>query len=402
MTFGLLWLILVMAFPRGYTNIKTYGLIVISFIAFLEMMIFYIKINTKYVIVIIGFICMCLSSLLLGLINGYKFDTHDFVLIQYYVMIPICALILSMIFYSNDRLCNLKKVLIFINFYINSFNLLYFLADRNILPKFAFFNMGFLASAQTQQNQLALRMSNEPALIFLMPFIIITLYDLKGYKKIYKLMSYFGTFLGIIYAALSGRRALQVVIIFSLCYLVILLLKEKNLGKISKFAIIFLGAIIGISIILTFMSDILELDSIFKSITETFSKGFDKKDYGMVKRSSNMIALLDGWANNPFTVLFGNGLNSYSKYSIASSTTMWSYEVFYPAFLYQTGIVGTSLFFIIIIGIIIKLNKKSKTMEYSNDYRAIKIAFICVIVATGTNPLIFNVWLWGVVGAFII
>lgn len=399
---GLPWLILVMAYARGHTSIKILGLLILLVVALMEIAIYKVEIKTKYIVTILAFICICISSLLLGVMSGYKFNSDDYVLIQYYIIIPIASLILAMIFYEDKRINSLKKWLIFINFYINTFNLLYFLAQKNVIPQFGFLNMGILASAQVKNNQLFLRMSNEPALIFLMPFVIISFYDLNSYDKKFRILSFIGAFIGIIYAFLSGRKALQVTILISILYLIFLLLKELKIKRIVKYLCIFLIFIIGISISLLFMSDILGLESIFDSAINTFINGVSKSDYGIIKRSSNIVALLEGWCKNGFTIIFGSGLNSYTKNSIAGSNTLWSYEVFYPAFLYQTGIVGMLSFFIIVFGIISRLNYKIKTMNYSNDYRAIKIAFICILIATGSNPLIYNIWLWAIVCAFII
>ncbi len=402
MTIGLAWLVLVMGFPRAYTDIKIYGLIFISFIALTEIMVKKIKINIKYMISILFFIVICVSSLLLGVISGYKFNSDDIPLIQYYIITPICSLLLAMIFYNKDRREVLKKSLICIAFGISLYNLLYLLSYNNIIPNFSILQFGFLASNEVYENQLAVRMSNEPALIFLMPFLIISLYDLKSYEKKYRILIYFGIIFGCVYAALSGRRALEVVIILSVIYLAGLLFKKGNLKKYIKFILEVLILIIVSYYTLSKMSNILGLENIFQSITKTFFKGFSSNEYGMIKRQGNTSALLSGWMESPFTVLFGHGLNSYAQNSIANLTTLWSYEVFYPAFLYQTGVIGMFTLFSIIVGILKTLNIKIKKQLYSNDYRAIKVAFICILIASGTNPLLYNVWIWAIVLSFII
>ena len=97
------WLLLMMAVPRAYTNIKMGLLAILCGVSFLECLYRRTKVRTVYYAATIGFVGYFLLSLCYGILSGYKFESVDNALINYYLVTPIVSLFLGMIFEKESR-----------------------------------------------------------------------------------------------------------------------------------------------------------------------------------------------------------------------------------------------------------------------------------------------------------
>lgn len=386
---GIPCLFMTIATSRSYTTLKTILLLLLVIIAITEIFVRKIGISKNNMLYILIFIMFCFFSLKFGIISGFKFDLKvDFGLLQYYIFTPIIILILSSIFkYNYERRDYLIKTLEIITFIVIFLDLYKILSYRIGLPDIDFFNL-ITISNNDITNNLALRVSNEGNLMFLLPFVIVLFFENSNKRK--KILRGITMIMGILYSILSGRKMLELLVIFTFCLMILKIFRSLNRKEMKN--IFRLGLIIILFfLILTYISPLIGVNIIEKSIS-TIINGLSSDNYGVIKRVDNTKALLDLWLSSP---IFGNGLNSYAVNSLASYTTYWSYEVYYFALLAQIGCFGIGILFYGICYIERKLYINYKKGKYNNyEILAIMVAFTCFIFASASNPLFYLFWPW--------
>lgn len=194
--------------------------------------------------------------------------------------------------------------------------------------------------------------------------------------------------LGII-ILISSRRAFWLVsllspfIIYSIYYLIGI--KIINLKK-SIYILTSICLAIFIFLKLSFNNEriIKEFKSSFEINTNIESKDLRAQQYH---------ALINEWKNN---IIIGKGLGSSSKAIIRDPKMPWSYELTYIAILFQTGILGFSIYLISTLWIVyisIKICKKDK--QYSPILIPQITALICFLLINFTNPYLLKFdYLW--------
>jgi O-antigen ligase len=99
------------------------------------------------------------------------------------------------------------------------------------------------------------------------------------------------------------------------------------------------------------------------------------------KRYIQIIELLKSFTQNPFIgVGFGKGIPT----NIANAEKPWKYEVTYVLYLYQTGILGISLF----LGLFISLFNKLKKLDLES--KALAMGLIGYLMASFTNAYLIS------------
>ena len=88
-----------------------------------------------------------------------------------------------MIFTKKKRWEYIESFLIYGGTTITILNIGAIMANFGVIPKLAVFNLMYVSSAVIKSNELSLRMSNEPALIFILPYMITMLYSTKTLSK---------------------------------------------------------------------------------------------------------------------------------------------------------------------------------------------------------------------------
>lgn len=397
---GTLWLFLMLSFPSEFTQIKYFLLILLILASIFEILIFKKNQNRNLILGIILWIATYLIFLILGLINNYSID---FSLISVYFITPIIALILSQIIDSKSRLENLFNILFGITIFIVLLDFLYILDIRNILKLGINFNSEIYGSVSVSEEKVEFRITNQTSLMFLLPFVITNFIN-KNYNTFFKKNLYIiALILGAVVTILSGRRAFQIVVVLSviLNYMFIMLVFKKSTNNVDyrktlTFIIKMLSLLFISAITLKFMTNLLEIENFKESIFNTITSAFDSSTGSGEIRKIQMLALLDGWKNSPF---LGHGLSSYLRDYMRSEKTPWSYEWVYIALVYQTGLLGISLF----VFVVYRLNKKLfiYTDKLQNKqgkiFFSIMIGFICFLIAGSSNPMVYYVWMWSFV-----
>ena len=393
---GFIWLLFMLMFPSDFKELKYMSLIILLLISFFEFFSRKKRISRNLILGIFIWLTYFLFSLLFGFFRGYSLD---FSLISMYFITPLASMFLSNIINNEERFMSLNKMLILITFMIVSLDVIYILNRMGIISIPIDLNSPIFGSVFVNNQKLEFRITNQSSLIFLIPYIA-TLNFTHGYtNKKEKYLVITTLFLGVIVALLSGRRAFQIVVAISILLVIILLKFKKETFKfgrrknpIKRLCQVLVVILVMISSY-NWLGKALGLENLMGSVYQTFLSAFDFSAGSGEIRSNQTSMLINGWSNSP---LIGNGLNSYLKNLIRSSKTPWSYEMVYFALLYQTGIIGITIFFGTVYFIIKKLYKRISTYESvtSNYFFAIMIGFISFIIAGASNPMVYYVWAW--------
>lgn len=392
---GSLWIGLMLLMPSQFSLIKMCLLLILLIINVLEIIIKRISINKNMILGVLITVILGFAYILYGSINGYKID---YKLIEMYIFTPISAILLSNIVKKEKDLISLYNILLIITLIIVIYDFIYILSSIGILPNWLKFESSIGGSIKISNDFIEARMSNHSSLMFLLPMVIcgeiVILHKIKFFKKI----GYITIFLGLIVVMLSGRRALQLVTMLSVLisfisikYTRIRIKKEVIKGVI----IISVITIIGGVLLGSSLADKLGLMNPLKSIKETFFEGFDfNNTTSGIIRKQQTDALIKGWYNNTF---FGQGIGSYAKDCIRSSSTPWSYEMVYISFLHQFGIIGVIIYFGLVINMCICIINKAKiNKKISAYYLSFFVGMVCFLIAGATNPMVFYIWAWAI------
>ena len=396
---GLPWLFLMLFTSRMYSEVKIGMLIFLFMISSVEIVTKNIKIEGKDLRFVLLFIGYCTLSLFIGILSGFDFDIKtDFSLLQYYFITPLCVFIMS-----KAIRCKRTRKDILWNF------LIYFTLALAFLDvaKVALFIIGIdspllsfikMASSEMEETKFALRVTNELSLMFLLPIFVYLLVnpDKKDFRS--RIIYFLIVFFGILYGMLSGRKMLELEILLSFLFSIVYVhgrLSIRNVFEKVKPKYIFIIVFFCIIAIFLFQnfSSYIGIDNLPSLAYETIANGLSSDSEGVSKRAGNATALYDMWYSSP---LWGNGLNSYAENSLANDETKWSYEIFYTAWLAQTGLIGIILLSVIVIVLIKRLNKAGRLLT-DNRYYALVLGLVCFVIASSSNPLIYLIWPWTIV-----
>lgn len=383
------WFMVLMAFPNLGSGIKYLMLMltVISTILFQHLSIK--KIDILWFVVLECLFGFCLVN---SYLNGFEID---FKLCEIYLVRPVLYMILTAVFFKVEDLKKLVKILLVVTLVIIFYNIVYIVQSLGIIPP--------IISADTaisvmDSSFLTFRLQNQTALCFTVPFIIY-LYSIKEYIGIDKKLISITFWLGIIVALISGRRILQVLTILFLLITFVPKIKIKFEIR-TFFKICFL--IFLLVILITALNKILGFN-IINSINSTIANAFEKSDYSGTVRSKQIETLLKDWTKKP---ILGWGLAAYSTeyyhYKAAlwgrvSVTDKWSYEFYYLALLFQTGILGISIlggFIYRLLKSIYRFIKTTDNLEEKFLITAFFYGILSFFIAGATNPMITSTWFW--------
>ena len=174
---------------------------------------------------------------------------------------------------------------------------------------------------------------------------------------------------------LIGRRALLVTtgIIFILALLYKILVSKIGVRKIFKYCFL----LIVISLFMYYVINVFNLNlrlfnfDIIADISDT-------------ERKLQFVDLIDSWKKFP---IFGVGFGINSAHVIRSFTVPGLYELSYVALLFQTGIIGFTIYFFLYGWLGLRLFKQFYLTQ-NIQYLAIFLSYISIMIAHGTNPYI--------------
>ncbi|HZK11904.1 MAG TPA: O-antigen ligase family protein [Atribacterota bacterium] len=219
------------------------------------------------------------------------------------------------------------------------------------------------------------------SLFFLIPYIIAMLVNYKHGMTVKKKHLWIALFLGIAVSVLIGRRALIGIVCMS-PFIALFWSKHKLFISKSTTKKIFTGIVVVFLIIIAYFS-IGNLMNVGLRIDNTDTELIKS---GTQARYSQFDALIQGWKEKP---LFGSGFGVNAKGSIRSTSVPGAYELSYAAMLFQTGIIGMAVYFLLIVWLFSMCVKILKSDKESITYIIPTLTgVIGMLIANATNPYI--------------
>ena len=388
----LILIFLYITFPGNFNLIKLSLLLIIVMYSFF-LIIISKKIDRP------AFLLTCLTISIVSMffiMNGYykKFEL-DFTIFQVYIFTPLSVYFITNLLKSKENVVLFLNGLRIVLSFLILYDFIYILGALGIIPQFITWEQN---TSIVGNNFLTARLSNMNSLMFLLPMEYTNFILGDGIRKnisTNKLM-FFNIIFGGIIVLLSGRRALQLVFLMSICIIILvkIVISKKTLLKINKSFLILFSTIIILICIFEIFSKLLGIDNLFYTFFNTLKNAFDTSSNSSIIRQQQNYVLLFEWKKTP---IFGNGLTAFVDYYVRSQDTKWSYEHFYVALLYQTGIVGIMFYATIVIMIIKNLLTSIKNIK-DKDLKvwtlSILVGFIAYLLASFTNPMITSLWPW--------
>jgi hypothetical protein len=226
------------------------------------------------------------------------------------------------------------------------------------------------------------RNSAQTSLMFTTPF---ALYFISKLKRV-DFKWAFVVALTIFVCILGGRRALQIALLISILPMVFRL---NNKTIVSLGICLFTFS----SVYLMWNPSLGTAQNLFSGVSSNFFEAFDENARGLQLRVAQIISLWQGFSSSP---LIGFGLGGHTE--LVRNTSPWSYELVYNALLMQLGAIGFLLFLTVLGMIAIRL--WSTTTIETNQSRTMLFAFAVFLVCGATNPMIYMLWFWLLIGRF--
>jgi hypothetical protein len=178
------------------------------------------------------------------------------------------------------------------------------------------------------------------SLLFLVPFVVSALMTWpKSEAPVSRPWLWIALIMGAGLVALSGRRALQLVVVLSPLFALLLrsLLPREERRASRKLVVHFLvfGAVamIGGGVVLHFV-----FGFSLGPVVEMFKRGFAFESYvRAVPRKEQFLNLLGAWTQSP---VLGAGHGAVAPGWLRSEDMPWAYELSYVALLFHTGLLG--------------------------------------------------------------
>jgi O-antigen ligase len=220
---------------------------------------------------------------------------------------------------------------------------------------------------------------NIGTLIFSVPFVL-TLWITRLNNEFFHEHTYFLIcilLLGLV--ILSGRTIFQVNLLL-LAFINMVTIKKYIKSNIIIIRSIFLILVFGlVSFMIVNLFYSIDMNVIILNIVNKFTSS---NNTSLNIRVSQFKVMIDAWKERPLFG-WGEGVGLTAIYGRQG----WSYELVYVARLFQTGIIGTGLYFSFIVWIVYRcfVILKQKTYLSKITYCLLN-GFICFMIANATNP----------------
>lgn len=386
-------LLFLMAFSPAYNVLFKVILIGIMLVTIIVSQFFFNRLNiTKPVFA--WYSLLVFHGLFFSIIGFVYGNNTDFVLrsTTYNIIWPVVYFIFTVGIYKKTSLEFLVKVIVIAHFCISLYLIGSFLTLLHILPKLPVltFDMSFLALDQLG-GLIKVQAPSVTTLLYTIPFVI-SLSLLGGEHRLgfRRWFIYLSILLSIFAVLATARRALILNIFLGLGLTYILIWLAPALDKKAFNKRVLKVLLVGIAL-LTIL--IIFLDSTgffnFSLITDKFSSAFsgreDLNDESTNLRYEQLTFLLKSWSQKPW---FGFGHGAVSTYTIRSEKTPWIYELSYVALLFQTGIVGLSIYLLLLVWPIYKGILIIRKADRETCFIIIPSLVGCVsfLIANASNP----------------
>ena len=338
------------------------------------------------------------AFMLLGLVNNAPGATRVGTV---YLLWPVVFAALLTEVRFKYVLDGIFKLLVFSSIVISLYSIYYLSYEIGWIPAELYFRFDFGQAVGFYKGHVEFNLYNIASFNFLLPFLFAML--LVKTKEldfsISRIWIWFACGLAIFVAILTGRRAVWVVMLISpLVVIAIQMFKARTFRIERSFIRLFIGFMIFVSLIFALDIHLFNLDIL--TLLGQLVGGFDFSGGGsLIKEGGSLIsgggasesvraeqffALLDGWQQNP---LFGAGHGASAVGSLRDAEMPWAYELSYVALLFQTGLVGFSIYCSGVIWIFWMGFKIIRSSHWLGFYMLpVLVGTFCFLIANATNP----------------
>ena len=375
-----------------YSSIKMMSLIIVFLFAVICIQRKK-RIILKYYVFVIVFSFFILASIMIGITNGYEWDASCTPLIRYYLIFPFVELTISHLFlYRQNGMVVFHELLETVTLIILVLCVCEQLYTLHVLPIWPLDSIMNIEGLVVTDAQTSIQMSCETVFSFLLPYFLLSAMNrnTRNNKNMVIVLLF------LFYLLMSERKVLIIEAFLTMflylgtriCKSLIrgggrLFLKRKEIPRTLVYALL---AIVVLCVILKsdYWSGLLE------QLKEHYVTGLHSSNQGVTHRLNYSRELVKHWGDTPFSIFFGHGLNSHVSI-LASKYYKWNYEVFYLAWLYQTGIMGMLFVAMVVFEVVKRL-----TMTYKQTteprYLYVLVAFLMTLLSSATNPCLSEYW----------
>lgn len=290
------------------------------------------------------------------------------------------------VFWQNDKIVFIQKVMIWIGFALVASLMTYLLsASGSISGGYYNFMQGiydYKSVFDQGEGYLLFTHPSVSSLLFFIPFLMVFAF-LKPGSNLFIFLIFL---LMVILVVMTGRRAFFLSFGFSLAFFffVYVFYFKKSVGSISKNKLVLAG-------IFTFFASLYLIINFEELNLQVYLKGFFSifdfsSDVSNLERTNQFFSLLSGITESP---LLGSGAGAAADYS-RSKDQPWVYELSYVALIFQYGILGFLFYLIGVLYIFFRLLIIIKDRNSSNNLKLFVFAYMCgmvsFLVANSTNP----------------
>jgi len=233
-----------------------------------------------------------------------------------------------------------------------------------------------------------LNLYNLSSLLFLVPFLVALLMAWPDPRTAptSRFWLWFALAAGGALTLMSGRRALLLVVSLAPLFVLGLRAALPYLERLAtrRFLVGTLAGALCVGLVL-----IICLQAIYgfslASVWRMFLLGFDfQRDVSATARSSQLVALITGWANDP---LLGAGHGASAPGSLRSIQMPWAYELSYAALLFHTGLIGFLTYAAAVLWIYGQGVRVIRDGGAQGGYMlAALVGLTCFLIGNATNP----------------
>lgn len=325
-----------------------------------------------------------LIFILYGVVNG---NPGALQVTTVYVIWPVVFTVLISGITSSTVLDDISRVLIAGTVAISLYSMSYILTTIGFLPDYLYFELDQGQGIGIYTGYVEYSLYSVSSLNFLVPFTLSAffIWSDRRISPVSRKWVLLALTLSTILVFVSGRRALWLIVlaapVISIAFQALFPSRtDSSIGR-SKFTTLFGSAAIFIALY-AYLQHVAALD--ISALVETLIRGFDFiDDESAYARSSQAIALLEGWGDN---YLFGAGHGAAAGVT-RSDTQPWAYELSYLALLYHTGLVGSLIYLSGIAWIYFMSVRIIRTGHRFSLYLIPTIVGTsCFLIANATNP----------------
>lgn len=314
-----------------------------------------------------------------------------------YVIWPVIYLILIAGVRNEQIIKGVAKTIVIATIFGGLYSISYLLIETGILPNSWIFEaLSFDWNFQAfglHDEYVSMTYPGLNSLPFLIPFTLAALTTRDGMSKgpglPQKVWLWVALFCGLATGILSGRRAIYLTCLMApVLALFFSAFQPKEERSASRRAL----ARVTSCALLIFVIFFFCLSSVYRvslsGMAQRFTAGFDfsatTTDDNANIRHAQAHALIAGWMDKPLLGA-GHGVPAYG--SIRSQESPWTYELYYLALLYQTGLVGFTAYTSGIVWIFWQGLKIVRAGGYLSNYMAASLTGLSsILIANATNP----------------